>query len=707
MKKKKDTKYKKSQLEKLILEIFRENPNRIYNYKQISGALDIKNAAIKHSINKALAKLANNNKLCEESTGRYRYNDEQILVEGIIDMTSSGKGFLVCENTIEDIFIKKKNLKTALDGDRVKVNVFHRRKGRSPEGEVVEILKRKKTKFVGIIERSKSYAFLIPADKNMPYDIFISERKLKSAQDGDKAIVQITEWTEDMKNPKGRVVELLGKAGEHETEMHAILAEFNLPDGFPKDLDIEAEKIPDQISKQDINERRDYRQYTTFTIDPDDAKDFDDALSVTQVDDDSYEIGVHIADVTHYVDEESVLNEEAYKRATSVYLVDRVVPMLPERLSNQLCSLVPNQDKLTYSIIFKISKKAEIQDFWIGRTIIHSDKRFTYNQAQEIIDNNEGEFVKELCILNDLAKKFRGKRMNNGSIDFDRFEVKFELDENGKPIRTYFKESQDSNKLIEEFMLLANKYIAKFIGSNNKKKRTFVYRTHDLPNPEKLDGFNKFINKFGYNINISTGRNISKSINSLLSEVKDTAHKNIFDTLAIRSMAKAEYTTDNIGHYGLGFDHYTHFTSPIRRYPDMMVHRLLTEYLKNKNHEADKYSYEEMCKHCSDMEQRATNAERMSIKYKQVEFMQDKIGNEYEGTISGVSQWGFYVELDESKCEGMVPMRCLNDDYYEFDSENYCVVGLHYGNKFQLGDKLKVKVKSTNLISKQLDFELA
>jgi ribonuclease R len=542
----------------------------------------------------------------------------------------------------------------------------------------------------------------------MPYDIFIPLPKLKGAKNGDKVIVRITEWPEKYRNPFGEVVNVLGKPGENETEMHAILAEFDLPYEFNKKVEQAANKVSEVITEKDYKARRDFRDITTFTIDPTDAKDFDDALSIQKLGNGNWQIGVHIADVTHYVTPDSIVEKEAFERATSVYLVDRVVPMIPEKLSNMVCSLRPNEEKLCYSIVFELDKNADILDQWIGRTIIKSNKRFDYEEAQAIIEGGEGEFKSELLLLNDLALKIRARRFKNGAISFERVEVKFDIDEKGKPLGVYFKEHKESNQLIEEFMLLANKRIAEFIGQVKKgqKAKTFVYRIHDKPDPEKLERFSKFIHRFGYSINTSGHKNITTSINSLLDEVQGKNEQNVIETLAVRSMAKAVYSTKNIGHYGLSFPFYSHFTSPIRRYPDMMVHRMLTDYMKSEKSK-NKNKYEDMCKHASEMERKAAEAERASIKYKQVEFMKDHIGEDFDGIISGVTEWGFYVELNESKCEGLVHIRELDDDYYFFDEDNYSIIGRRNKKTYQLGDPVKIKIVKADLEKKQLDYTLA
>jgi ribonuclease R len=553
----------------------------------------------------------------------------------------------------------------------------------------------------------------VPDGKQSNLDIFIPLRSLNGAKNGEKAVVKITEWPSGNKNPIGEVTIVLGKPGEHNTEMHAILAEFELPNKFSEKVEAAAESLEDKIPAQEYKNRRDFRSITTFTIDPADAKDFDDALSLRKLENGNWEIGVHIADVTHYIRPGDILEEEASSRATSVYLVDRVVPMLPERLSNGICSLRPNEEKLCYSAVFEMNDQAEIDSQWFGRTIILSDKRFSYEEAQKIIDTGEGELKDEVLTLNRLAKLIRAERFRKGSVAFERDEVKFDIDENGKPLRVYYKVMGESNQLIEEFMLLANKKVAEYCSGvittdcppRKGKGKTMVYRIHDQPNIEKLNSFASFITKFGYQINTTSPKKISDSLNNLLDTVKGKNEQNLIETLALRSMAKAEYSTVNIGHYGLSFKHYSHFTSPIRRYPDMMAHRLLTYYLEGgKSPVTDEL--ENQCKHSSDMEKKAVEAERASIKYKQVEFMSDKIGIEFDGVISGVTEWGFFVELIETKCEGLVPMRDLTDDFYEFDEDNYCITGRRQKRKFQLGDAVKVEVVRANLLKKQLDFKL-
>ena len=596
-----------------------------------------------------------------------------------------------------------------MDGDKVKVQLFAKRKGAEPEGEVVEILESKERTFVGKLQVAKGFAFLITENKTLANDIFIPKDKLKGGKNGDKAIERVVGAPVKAKNPLGEVIDILGIAGQNTAEMHAILAEFGLPYKYPSSVEKAADKIPEAISPEEIENREDFRGITTFTIDPKDAKDFDDALSARRLDNGNWEVGVHIADVTHYVKTDGVIDKEAQSRATSVYLVDRTIPMLPERLCNQICSLRPDEEKLCFSAVFELNSDAVVQNSRICRTIIKSDRRFTYEEAQEVIETGEGDYKEEILALNDLAKKLRERRFKSGAINFDRYEVKFEIDEQGKPVRVYFKVSKDANKLIEEFMLLANRTVAEFVGRppKGKTKKTFVYRIHELPDPDKMENFASFIRRFGYKLKTDgTKTDVSKGINSLLDNVQGKPEENLIETVAIRAMQKARYSTENIGHYGLAFEYYTHFTSPIRRYPDMMVHRLLERYLAGGRSVIQK-KYEELCDHCSSMEQVAANAERASIKYKQVEFMQDKLGMVFDGVISGVTEWGLYVELNENKCEGLVPIRDLDDDYYEFDEKNYCLLGRRKKRQYRLGDPITIKVAQANLERKQLDFQLA
>lgn len=641
--------------------------------------------------------------------GRYRLNGLGTLAVGTFARRSNGKNSFIPEDGGTPVFIAERNSGHAMDGDKVKVQLFAKRKGAEPEGEVVEILESKERTFVGKLQVAKGFAFLITENKTLANDIFIPKDKLKGGKNGDKAIVRIVEWPDEAKNPLGEVIDILGIAGQNTAEMHAILAEFGLPYKYPSSVEKAADKIPEAISPEEIENREDFRGITTFTIDPKDAKDFDDALSARRLDNGNWEVGVHIADVTHYVKTDGVIDKEAQSRATSVYLVDRTIPMLPERLCNQICSLRPDEEKLCFSAVFELNSDAVVQNSRICRTIIKSDRRFTYEEAQEVIETGEGDYKEEILALNDLAKKLRERRFKSGAINFDRYEVKFEIDEQGKPVRVYFKISKDANKLIEEFMLLANRTVAEFVGRppKGKTKKTFVYRIHELPDPDKMENFASFIRRFGYKLKTDgTKTDVSKGINSLLDNVQGKPEENLIETVAIRAMQKARYSTENIGHYGLAFEYYTHFTSPIRRYPDMMVHRLLERYLAGGRSVIQK-KYEDLCDHCSSMEQVAANAERASIKYKQVEFMQDKLGMVFDGVISGVTEWGLYVELNENKCEGLVPIRDLDDDYYEFDEKNYCLLGRRKKRQYRLGDPITIKVAQANLERKQLDFQLA
>ena len=699
---------KKSEMSERLISLFHTKPNETFSLKQLSSSLNLTTHPLKMLCADIITEMIEDDFLQEVEKGHYKLNDHGLIMTGVFQRKSNGKNSFIPDDGGETIFIAERNSAHAMNNDKVKIALFAKRKNRNPEGEVIEILERANDTFVGTLKVEKFYAFLLTENRTLANDIFISKDKLKGGKNGDKAVVKIVEWPEEAKNPIGQVIDILGKAGENTTEMHAILAEFGLPYVYPKNVETAAEKIPAEISEADYAEREDFRNVTTFTIDPKDAKDFDDALSIRLIKPGLWEVGVHIADVTHYVKEGSVIDKEAEKRATSVYLVDRTIPMLPERLCNFICSLRPDEEKLAFSVIFNMNEKGEVKDSRIVHTIIKSDRRFTYEEAQKVIETGEGDYKEEILELNKLAQILRKQRLAAGAIDFDRVEVKFEIDETGKPLSVYFKESKEANKLIEEFMLLANRTVAEKIGKvpKNKKAKVFPYRIHDLPDPDKLENLNWFINRFGYKIRTSGSKTeISKSINRLLDDIKNKKEQNLVETVSLRAMQKARYSTHNIGHYGLAFDYYTHFTSPIRRFPDMMVHRLLTRYLAG-GRTVQEAKYEELCDHSSEMEQIAANAERASVKYKQVEFMGERLGMEFDGVISGVTEWGLYVELNENKCEGMIPMRDLGDDYYDFDEKNYCLTGRRHHKKFSLGDPVTIKVARANLEKKQLDFAL-
>lgn len=704
---KRPARIRKGDLPGLIVGFLQQNNKQSFNYKQISFGIGATHPSNRMDVINVLDELAAADDIMEVELGKYKAKANRGTENiGYFVRRSNGKNAVVVDD--EQIFVAERNSMHALNGDKVRVVVSAARKGQEPEAQVIEIVEAKDQQFVGTLKIEKNYAALVTDSKFLAADIVLPRGRLKGGKNGDKAVARIVQWRDDEMNPRGEIIDILGAKGENNTEMHAILAEFGLPYKYPENVEKAAEKIQEGITKEEVAKREDFRNVTTFTIDPRDAKDFDDALSIRRLGNGNWEVGVHIADVTHYVHPNTIIDKEAQKRATSVYLVDRTIPMLPERLSNGLCSLRPNEEKLTFSAIFEMDHKANVVNSRIGRTVIKSDRRFTYEEAQSIIETGEGEYAEELAVLNTLAKELRRRRYQGGALEFDRAEVRFEIDETGKPVSVYFKESKDANKLIEEFMLLANLTVAESIGKvpKGKKAKTFVYRVHDNPDPDKLSNLALIATRFGYKLNTDgSSRQVNQSVNRLLRDVKGKGEENMLSILAIRSMAKANYSTDNVGHYGLNMPYYTHFTSPIRRYPDMMVHRLLARYAEG-GRSVDKVKTEEECRHDSDMEVLASNAERASIRYKQVEFMRDRLGEIYEGVISGVTEWGFYVELDENMCEGLVPIRDLADDYYDLDEKNYCLIGRRHGVRYTLGDRVKVQVARADLERKQLDFAL-
>jgi ribonuclease R/exosome complex exonuclease DIS3/RRP44 len=707
-----------------IFKILNNDSSKYYNYKQIASKLGITSSDGKTQILKKLTELKETKKIKEIDRGKYQIVIDEKYYIGTLDITSNGNGYFISDDFEKDIFIPSNNLGKGLQNDTVKAYIYKRNRSNKLEADIIEIIDRDKTSFVGVLQMSKNFGFVLCDNQKMYVDIFISKARVNGAEHGDKVQVKITDWTENSKNPFGKITQVLGKPGDHNTEIHSILLEYGLPYKFETEVEKDAGSLSLEITKEEISKRRDMRKDLTFTIDPKDAKDFDDALSFTKLKNGNYEIGIHIADVSHYVQPNTILDNEAYNRATSVYLVDRVVPMLPEILSNGACSLRPNEEKLTFSAVFEINEKAQILNEWFGRTVTYSDKRFAYEEAQVIIETKKNFIPENISItsesyhvsdvivegilkLNELAKVLRKKRMNEGAISFDRVEVKFNLDENANPTGVFFKESKDANKLIEEFMLLANKKVAEFIGKEKNKptNKTFIYRVHDEPDIEKLAALQNIVYNFGYKMNTLTRESTTESLNKLLNDVHGKPESNMIETLAIRTMSKAVYTTNNIGHYGLAFDYYSHFTSPIRRYPDVMTHRLLQHYL-NGGKSPKQDDYEIKCKHASKQEELASKAERQSIKYMQVKYMQDHKDEEFLGVISGVTEWGIYVEITSNKCEGMVRIRDIKNDYYIFDEKQFAIIGQSTKHSYQLGDSVTVKVKHTDLERKHLDFTL-
>ncbi len=698
----------------LIEALFIANPFKAFNYRQVSKMLGINDKVSNALVNSALESMARSGTIIELNRGKYKYNPDLLAdkilkttVIGTVDMKQTGKAYITVPELDEDIFIAANNTGHALNGDKVKVHLFPMRKGRKTEGQIVEVVERARTCFVGTVQISGKFAFLVPDDVSMPVDIFIPKEAINNAKNGQKAIARMTDWPEHSKNPFGEISQVLGDPGNNDVEMNSILASFDFPLQFKPETLKEAEKISTEISRQEIESRRDFRPVWTCTIDPPDAKDFDDALSLKKLENGEWEVGVHIADVSHFVIPGTAIDTEAYDRGTSIYLVDRTIPMLPEKLSNMVCSLRPDEDKLCFAAVFTMDDNAVISNEWYGKSIIRSNRRYNYEEVQEMIEGSEGDFKSELMILNSLATKLREERFKKGSIAFHSQEVKFILDEKGKPIDTYIKEQKEANMLIEDFMLLANRRVAEKIGrkTGDQKPKTFVYRIHDEPNQEKLQKFSEFVAKLGYKMTIGSRKGLAKSFNTLFDQIAGKGEENMIESIAIRTMAKAVYSTVNIGHYGLAFQHYTHFTSPIRRYPDLMVHRLLEWYLQGKP-SVNSAEYEEYCNHSSEMERKAVEAERASVKYKQAEFLMDKIGQSFNGLISGISKWGIFVELEGSKCEGMISLKYLDDDFYYLDDDNYRVIGQHYGREFKLGAPLRIKVKRVDLQRKQMDFVL-
>ena len=694
----------------LIFSFMNKNSSKIYNYKQISDGIDYKNPRQRELVIQSLHKLLSEKRITETEKGKYIINlNIEGTLTGTIDFNQAGNAYVRVDDMKDDVFIHSKNVKDALQGDKVLI-VTYNFKGKKLEGSVLEVLERKRDEFVGIFQliKEKDFGFVVCDKKSINTDIFVPQGKIGGAENGDKVLVKMIEWRAGEKNPTGEIIKVLGAPGEHETEIHSILAEYGLPYTFQPEIEEEAQNIDRTIHDSEVAKRRDMRNICTFTIDPKDAKDFDDALSIQKLENGNWEIGVHIADVSHYVVPGTKIDDEAYDRATSVYLVDRVVPMLPEVLSNDVCSLRPNEDKYTFSAVFELDDNAKILNQWFGRTVTHSDRRFSYEDAQERIETQQGDLTEEILTLDRLAKILRKERIENGAITFDRSEVRFHLDENSEPIGVYFKVSKDSNHLIEEFMLLANRKVSEFVSlkkSGDPTQNTFIYRVHDDPDPVKLEALRDFVGTFGYQMNLANTKKVAQSLNKLLSDVKGKGEENMIETLAMRSMSKAIYSTTPIGHYGLGFEYYSHFTSPIRRYPDLIAHRLLQHYLdggKSPNRE----EFEIKAKHCSARERLAADAERDSIKFMQVKFMEKHIGEEFAGVISGVADFGFWVQIPENGAEGLIKLRDLMDDSYTYDQKNHLVQGSRTGNQYQLGDQVTIKVVKVNLVQKQLDFKI-
>jgi len=714
-KKKKLSKKAKNPFAKTVLNIFISNPFKGFNFRQISAALEIDDKASRDLVKNILFQLQSSHLIVEEKRGKYRLHPEQLAqampsteITGKVDMKQTGKAYVISKDHPEDIYISPNNTHHALHGDIVRVHLFPKRKDHKYEGRIVEIISRAHTQFVGTIKIVRQYAFLVPDSVNVPVDIIIPLEHLNNAQNGEKAVARITDWPDNANNPFGEITDVLGKPGDNNVEMNSILASFDFPLSFPRQVEKEAEHIETVISQEQINSRRDFRDVWTCTIDPPDAKDFDDAISLKKLDNGNWEVGVHIADVSYYVKPGSAIDAEGYERGTSIYMVDRTIPMLPEKLSNMVCSLRPDEEKLCFSAVFEMDKNAKLINEWFGKTVIKSNRSYNYEEVQKMIDGEEGDFKDQLMTLHLLASKLRTERFKKGAIAFHSQEVKFILDENAKPIGAFVKEQKEANWLIEDFMLLANRRVAEFIGKKNGKKpaKTFVYRIHDVPNPEKLQNFVELVRRLGYSMKTGTRKSLADSFNNLFVKIAGKGEEKLIESVSIRTMARAEYSTHNIGHYGLAFDYYTHFTSPIRRYPDLMVHRLLERYLEGKP-SVSAEEYEEKCVHSSDMERKAVEAERASVKYKQAEYLLDKVGQEFNGLISGVSKWGLFVELDETKCEGMVSLKYMNDDFYYLDEDNYRVIGQRYGKEYKLGDPVRIRVKKVDLGKKQMDFELA